>query len=442
MSREPDLVPPTGSQPADSEWLPTSSGGRKRRRWGRWFALVLLLLLLLPFAYGGALALHANNSIERMEVDGLTPAATTTNVLVVGSDSRSDLTPEQRNQLSTGGEVGETRTDTILLLVTHGERIAILSFPRDLYVERCDGSSQRINTAVQVGGLGCLAQTITAISGIGIDHVIEVSFGGFVEVVEAVGGVEVCPEKAINDRDAGIDLPAGCQVLGGADALGYVRVRKIDDDLQRIGRQQEFVTSLAGEVVDRNTLLVPWRAWPTVGAIGSALRADEALGVRELLTLARATQGLADGSAIRATVPTTPATISGASVLLEAADAPAVYGPFRDGSVLDLVPEGTGDAAPRSDVQVVILNGAGVAGLAGTTAEALVALGYPEPRLGNAERTRTTTVQHPPQLQAEATQLAADLAGLVGTQPALRAGADGNAITLVLGTDVDAATGG
>ncbi len=188
--------------------------------------MVVLVLLLLPPVYGVALALHGSNSIERVQVEGLTPAAGTTNILVVGSDSRADLTPEQRNELTTGGDFGDERTDTILLLVTDGSRVGILSFPRDLYVERCDGTAQRINTAVQVGGLSCLARTITATSGIGIDHTVRVSFGGFVEVVEAVGGVEVCLEQAIDDRDAGIDLPAGCQVLQGADALGYVRVRR------------------------------------------------------------------------------------------------------------------------------------------------------------------------------------------------------------------------
>ena len=85
---------------------------------------------------------------------------------------------------------------------------------------------------------------------------------------------------------------------------------------------------------------------------------------------------------------------------------------------------------------MVILNGAGVSGAAATAGEALQALGYPEPRLGNTERARTTTVQHPPQLQAEAARLADDIAGAVGVRPALRAGAESDAVTLVLGTDI------
>lgn len=425
---------PTAS--TDAAWMPAVEGGRGPRRWGRRLAGVVVVLLLLPLVYATGLALHGSNSIERIPVDGLTPAATTTNVLVVGSDSRAGLTPEERNLLTTGGDFGDERTDTILLLVTDGSRVAILSFPRDMWVKRCDGSSQRINTAVQVGGLGCLAQTITATSGIGIDHAVEVSFGGFVGVVEAVDGVELCLEQPIQDKDAGIDLPSGCQVLDGPDALGYVRVRKIDDDLKRIQRQQQFLSALAEEVASPSTLLVPWRAWPTVGAIGRSLAADEDLGPVELARLGLAARGLATGQVVRATVPTTPQSVNGAAVLVEAADAQAVYSAFRDGSVLNDVQQRRGTAEDRADTRVVVLNGAGVAGAASAAGEALQAAGYPEPRLGNAERTRTTTVQHPPRLQAEAARLADDIAGAVGVRPALRAGAEGDAITLVLGTDI------
>lgn len=423
--------------PASSDaWMPATTGGRGQKRWGRRLAMLLVLVIGLPLLYGAALALHGSNSIERIAVEGLSPSGATTNILVVGSDSRADLSPEERNRLTTGGDFGDERTDTILVLATDGSRVAMLSFPRDMWVERCDGSSQRINTAVQLGGLGCLAQTITATSGIGIDHAVEVSFGGFVGVVEAVGGVEVCLEQPIQDTDAGIDLPSGCQVLDGPDSLGYVRVRKIDNDLKRIERQQRFLSALAGRVASPATLLTPWRAWPTVGAIGESLTADEDLGPMELARLALAARGLATGQVVRTTVPTTPETINGAAVLLEAADAQTVYAAFADGSVLDDVQSGRGTADDRADTRVVILNGAGVSGAAAAASEGLQALGYPEARLGNAERTRSTTVQHPPQLQAEAARLADDIAGVIGVRPALRAGAEGDAVTLVLGTDI------
>jgi LCP family protein required for cell wall assembly len=130
-------------------------------------------------------------------------------------------------------------------MTIQGGRTALLAFPRDLLVTRCDGSTGRINVAEAIGGPSCLVQTVRELSGIDVQHYLRVTFGGFVDVVDAVGGVELCLEEPIDDRDAGIDLPAGCQVLEGPDALGYVRVRKIDDDLGRIQRQQRFLQALA-----------------------------------------------------------------------------------------------------------------------------------------------------------------------------------------------------
>lgn len=157
-------------------------------------------------------------------------------VLITGSDSREGLTAEERIALTTGSAGGE-RADTIILLTVHGGRAGMLSFPRDLSVERCDGSVGRINGALAIGGPTCLVETVHRVSGIRAHHHVTVTFGGFRDVVDAVGGVELCLDGPIRDRSAGIDLPAGCQVLDGAEALGFVRVRMIDSDLARIQRQ-------------------------------------------------------------------------------------------------------------------------------------------------------------------------------------------------------------
>lgn len=423
----------TPDRDGDEQWLPPRRGGGRA---GRRVLQVVLVLLLVPLLYAGSLAVVGAASIDRVPVDGLQGAEGVTNVLVVGSDSREGLTPEERNALTTGGDTGPERTDTILLVQTRGSAVAMLSFPRDMWVERCDGSSQRINTAVQLGGVGCLATTIQQVSGIGIDHVVQVGFGGFVQVVDAVDGVELCLPRAIQDDDAGIDLEAGCQVLGGADALGYVRVRKIDDDLQRIKRQQEFLAALAGEVASPGTLLVPWRGLPTVRAIGESVTTDTGVGPVTMARLALAGRGLASGGAQTVTVPTTPANIDGVAVLLAAPEADGVYASFRDGSVLDLAATGVGSAAPRAETRVVVLNGSRIGGLAGQTGDALETAGYQVSGVGNADPTTRTTVQHPAGLLAEAERLADDVAAALGTRPQVREGADGEALTLVLGTDL------
>jgi LCP family protein required for cell wall assembly len=397
---------------------------------------VLLVVLLVVVAWGGALVATGLVAMDRVPVAGLAPAGGgVTNVLVVGSDSRADLSEEQRRELTTGGDFGPVRTDTILLVQSRGSDVALLSFPRDLWVERCDGSSQRINTAVGLDGLGCLVTTVQRLSGIRLDHVVQVGFDGFVEVVDAVGGVEVCPPQPITDVDAGIDLAAGCQVLGGPDALGYVRVRKIDDDLQRIQRQQDFLGSLAAAVAQPSTVLVPTTALSTARALGGAVTTDTGLGPLTLLRLANAARGLAAGTAFRATVPTTPTTIDGAAVLLPTDEAEQVLGVFRDGTAVDLA--GAGDDLPdREQVRVVVLNGARVGGLATRTSDALTGIGYDVVNVGNADQATRTTVQHPPALAGAATRLADDVEAALGVRPAIREGAEGQAVTLLLGTDL------
>ena len=298
----------------------------------------MAVLVLLPVAAAG-LALAR---LPRMDVTGLAPAGTPLHVLVTGSDSRADLDEDERRELSTGSAAGE-RTDTILILSVDGGRAGLLSIPRDLLVERCDGSVGRINAAVGIGGPGCLVTTVRAVTGLDIAHHVTVTFGGFRDVVDAVGGVEICLDAPIRDRDAGIDLPAGCQVLGGADALGYVRVRKIDSDLFRIQRQQRFVAALAAELVDPARLLRPWELPGLAAGVAGAVTVDRGLGPVTAARLLPAARALAGGTAVTATLPTRGTTTSsGASVQVLVEDAAAaLLGAWRDGSAL--VPAATSD---------------------------------------------------------------------------------------------------
>jgi len=274
--------------------------------------------------------------LERQEVGGLASSSSPLHVLVTGSDSRADLSDEERRELSTGSASGE-RTDTILVVTVKGGDVGVLAFPRDLLVTRCDGSIGRINGAIGIGGPTCLVETVRAVSGLPIHHHVAVTFGGFRDVVDAVGGVTLCLDRAIKDRSAGIDLPEGCQTLDGADALGYVRVRKIDSDLQRIERQQDFLRALARELVDPTLLIRPWRVVAIVHGLSGALTVDRALGPIGLARLAVGLRALAGGDAVMATVPTVSATTSAGASVLRARDAEAqvLYASFVDGSILN-----------------------------------------------------------------------------------------------------------
>jgi LCP family protein required for cell wall assembly len=410
----------------DESWGPAVSGRGRRRGRGvlRWLAIALAIVLVTVVL----LVLWVSLSIPTIEVENLASSSRPMHVLVVGSDSREELTDEQRRELSTGSAEGE-RTDTIFIMTIQGSRVAMLAFPRDLWVTRCDGSNGRINVAEDIGGASCLVRTVRDVSGIDVQHYLRVTFGGFVDIVDAVGGVELCLEDPISDRDAGIDLPAGCQVLEGPDALGYVRVRKIDDDLGRIQRQQRFIQALARRAAAPSTVLNPFRSVPMVNEIGGAIATDQGMGPVSLVRFGLGARGLAGGNAIAHTVPATPdRTSGGADILrLREAEAEALFASFRDGSVLR---DGAPELAPQ-DVRVRVLNGAGIGGLAGRVGDLLEGRGYDVVEIGNADLQDRTTVRYPPGSRPAAELVAGDVPG----GAALEETTDVTTVTLLLGRD-------
>jgi LCP family protein required for cell wall assembly len=278
-------------------WGPELRGGRspRRRSLTRTVLVTLLLVAALALAYGAGAALYASAQMDDVEVDDLAPALTSPiHVLVVGTDRREDMTEEQIRELHTGRAEG-VRADTIFIMTIGWNATGLLAIPRDLQVTRCDGSVGRINAAIAIDGADCLAETVRSVSGIPISRYLEVDFLGFDDIVDAVGGVEMCLDEPIADADAGIDLPAGCQRLVGRDALGYVRVRKIDDDLQRIQRQQEFLKALADEIVSPSVILNPPRFYGTAGRVGAALTADDGTGPIDLARVGLGMRQLAAG---------------------------------------------------------------------------------------------------------------------------------------------------
>ena len=408
-------------------------GAPSRRRRGRGalgtLGRVLAFALLAVVGLGVAAVLLASLRLEREPVEGLASGGSPTNVLIVGSDSREGMTREQQNELTTGREGGNL-ADTILVATFQGGDTALLSFPRDLFVTRCDGSQGRINAAYNIAGTGCLAQTVTALSGLPIHHTMKVQFLGFRDIVDAVDGVEMCLNDPIRDVAAGIDLPEGCQVLEGGDALGYVRVRKIDSDFGRIERQQEFLRALGSEIADPATLANPLRWIRLANAGGSAVTASRSTGPIDLVRIGWGMRGLRGAPTY--TVPGSPATIGGAAVLEPVqSEAGPLFDRFRTGAVLGEAAGDDGAAVAREDVSVTVLNGAGVEGIAGNVADELSARGFDIAAVGNTDPVQQTVIRHPAG-QADAAEL---LASEVPTDVAIEQ-ADVSTVTVVLGADL------
>lgn len=259
-SAAPPPAPPprrTIAPPPDQPSSP-SSRTKRRRRLG---PIKLLVLLWLVFMI--AVPIIAWTRIDKVSTDpgGDRPAEQDgTTYLIVGSDSRKDLTAEERKELGTGNAQSEL-TDTIMLLHTGSGPNLLMSIPRDSQVEIPGHGVSKINAAVAYGGRDLLVQTIEANTGIRVDHYVEIGMGGFVGVVDAVGGIEICPDEAMEDPDANLDIKAGCQEADGVTALGYARSRKTSalGDIDRARRQREVVSAVGSEALSPWSILNPVR---------------------------------------------------------------------------------------------------------------------------------------------------------------------------------------
>ena len=259
----PHPAPQPTPQPAPQPVRPAPLARRRRRRPRlRW----LLLLVLAWVVFLVAVPLYAWSQVDKVafEPSGERPGEQPgTTYLLVGSDSRGGLTPAQRRELGTGDAAGR-RTDTILLLHTGSGPNLLMSIPRDSIVEIPGrGGTDKVNAAFAYGGPRLLVQTLESETGIRIDQYVEIGFGGFAGIVDAVGGVQICPREAMQDPLANLDVARGCQQADGATALGYARSRKLATlgDIDRARRQREVISAIGAQVLSPWTVLNPVRYW-------------------------------------------------------------------------------------------------------------------------------------------------------------------------------------
>ncbi|MGK5498270.1 LCP family protein [Streptomyces sp. URMC 125] len=431
-------------------------------------------MLLLASGVGHAVVSGLDGRLQRVDpFHGLShrPGGGGTNFLVVGVDDRDGLTEEQRRRYSLGGQPCNC-TDTIMLvhLSADRDRASVVSIPRDTYAEfpehtdpatgeRRTDRTGKINAAYTIGGPGLTVRTVEKLTGLRVDHYLEVDFTSFMRTIDALGGVPVCTPRPLRDGRSGLDLPAGTTRLDGGRALQYVRARHVDaeGDLGRIKRQQRFLASVIGEATEKELLTEPARFGRVVSALLGSVRADRDFGPEQMLALGRAMRGFTTASAEFASVPlddpdhTVPGVGStvvwddrGAERLFTALRrdrplAPAAgrpgRGAGRDGSGgaaadaknLDEPPGGrsgrTGDpraVAPRrvevdpGTVRVQVENGTSVAALGARVDRALRATGFDTtgaPRAAGRRDAEHTVVHHDPGWDRSARTLAAALPG-------------------------------
>ena len=157
-----------------------------------------------------------------------------------------------------------------------GGPTVLVSIPRDSYVSIPGHGKNKINAAYAFGGPQLLVRTVEQATGLHVDSYVETGLGGYAQLVDAVGGIDVCVKRAIKDAKAHIDVKAGCQTFDGATALGYARARYSDPrgDLGRVERQRQVLAAIAGKTLSPSVVALPWRAFPAASAGAGALTVD------------------------------------------------------------------------------------------------------------------------------------------------------------------------
>lgn len=441
------------------------TGALRMTRRGRivaWTGGVLGVLLLATAGVGAWVYQKLDGNIRGVDIglDGDRPANLSPgskNVLVVGSDSRAGANAKYGKNLTT------MQSDTLMVLHIAANRkwATAVSFPRDSWVQipacvRGNGSKSsphhfKINEAFSIGGdsgdirkaAACTIKTVEKNTGLRIDHFTSVDFQGFKGMVNALGGIEVCPKYAIHDKKAHLDMEAGCQTVRDEKALGYVRTRySVGDgsDLGRIGRQQEFMKALSEKA--QSKLTSPGELYDFLESATKSITTDKSLaGIKPLYDLAATVQEVPSK---RLTFLTVPNYSREADVPTDKANVVWQY-PQAGGLFSDLAHDREVGAAAKKkfaedaknpvtarSVRVRVLNGTGVPGRAAAVAEQLRKLGFSVIATGNSPAADKTTLTYPAALKAQSAVLTGRLPGTKATESA---DAAPGALTLTVGPD-------
>ncbi|MDT7727066.1 MAG: hypothetical protein QOI21_3642 [Actinomycetota bacterium] len=419
--------------------------------------IVVVLLASSVFgatAYGYSALTSLDTGLTRSDViggghetpPGEQPADGAVDILLVGRDARNDnqgrpLAPEVLRELRVGAN-GDDLTDTLIVLrIPNGQQqVKAFSIPRDSYVELPDGlGKNKINAAFGIAKAAtgtklrkqgvtdraridadsltaarrATRQVVEDLSGVTIDHYAEVNLLSFYEISKAVGGVEVCLNRATKDEDSGADFQAGKQMIEGASALAFVRQRHDlpGSDFDRVRRQQTFLASLAKTVLSGGTLANPAKLSDLIGAVKKSVVLDDGWN---LLDFVQQMKGLSGGAIEFSTVPVVnpdyrydPASPRSTAVQVD----PAQVKAFARNLIGAPAPD-----APSPGATVDVYNTTGKAGLAGRVVAELKKKGYAEGTSGNQPTRKTSLVRFGAGLAAEGEQVAKLLGGLTAQQ--------------------------
>jgi LCP family protein required for cell wall assembly len=426
MSMHDDKGEPGGRDPSSGRLRPSRRGGRRRgpgpggasrrhlrlKRITAWLSVFVVVALT-----AGALTAyweyrHLWDGIGRFTIVdlGKRPPVynNAVNVLVFGTDSRNGLSLHQQIRLHVGRSQGEQNTDTIMIVhILPGRKGAIVvSIPRDTQVpyyacpragkgmpgqQQDLGATERINAVFAAGGASCLWKTVEQQTGIRIDHAIELDFTGFVKIINDLGGVNVCASRRVYDPVSGLFLRKGINHIGGVEALKYWRTREgigMGDDPQRIQRDQFLMAAVLQGVKHSGLLSNPAKLVRVLGDIAGSMKMDDGMTPADLLSIGESLRGLPPKSVQFITSPWTPDPSNANLVDFARPRASQLFSAIAHDQKLPKALKGgshkKGKSPPTalvktaqpSSVNVEVLNGSGVSGVAGAVATRLTNRGF------------------------------------------------------------------
>ncbi|MEU1146577.1 LCP family protein [Streptomyces sp. NPDC005863] len=421
-------TPPRSPAPAPRPRPPaqrarrTSAGRRKRPRWAMRLACTVSVTVLAAAGIGHSVVTSLDTGIRRVDVfrdmKNRPESGHGINVLLVGTDGRDKITPEEKEKYRLGGAPCHC-TDTIMIvhISEDRDRASVVSLPRDSYADlpphtdRNTGQRHRehpnkINAAYAEGGPNLTVQTVEHMTKVKIDHYLEVDFLSFMKTVDVLGGVRICTARPLRDSHTGLDLAEGTHQLNGGAALQYVRSRYVDgaSDLGRMQRQQRFLAALIAKATSSGVLLNPVKFRDVTRTLLGSVRADKGFGTGDMLDLGRAMRGFSPSSSEFTTVPldATGQVVPGIGSTLK-------WHPVKAGRLFEALRQDQPLAAhrPRSkatmvdvspqQVRVQVENGTGAPGLgkkvdAGLRATGFQTTGAPADVPGAAARPAPRTV--------------------------------------------------
>ncbi|MFF5146987.1 LCP family protein [Streptomyces sp. NPDC013157] len=300
---------------------------RRPRRAGRRALLVTAWtaagILVLGGAGVGYLYFKLNGNLKTVDINQMLGTDRPTrvddgseNILVLGSDTRSGA----NKKLGGGADDGSARSDTAMIIHIYKghKKAAVVSVPRDTLIDRPSCTDARgtthsaatgvmFNSAYSTGGAACAVKTVESMTGIRMDHYLEVDFSGFQKLIDELGGVRVSTTKAIDDRESHLDLKAGTHTLNGKQALGLVRTRHgVGDgsDLGRIQLQQAFVKALVDQIKQVGVFTSPKKLYDLADTATKAVTTDSDLGsVNSLIDFANGLKSIDSKNMRMATMP-------------------------------------------------------------------------------------------------------------------------------------------